>query len=82
MTSLTIPEVDNHLDETGVLQTTKEERESECPDAIDKVVMEDAKDRRRNMQCSWIDIRKAYDSVDHPVLTKILTMHKFPSQLV
>ena len=48
---------------------TKEERAregvSECLDnlLIDEVVMEDAKDRRRNMACAWIDVRKAYTIV-------------------
>ena len=70
LTSLMIPEVDNHLDETGLLQNDQRrarERVSGCLDnlLIDKVVMEDSKDRRRNMTCAWIDVRKAYDSVDH-----------------
>ena len=44
--------------------------------------MVDVEDRRRNMACAWIDVRKAYDSVDYSVMRKILTMHKFPAKAI
>ena len=34
------------------------------------------------MACAWVDVRKAYDSVDHKVLRVVLQMHKFPVTLV
>ena len=34
------------------------------------------------MACAWVDVRKAYDSVDHKVLRVLLQMHKFPVTLV
>ena len=39
---------------------------------IDKATMEDVKDQQRNMACAWIDVCKAYDSVDYSVMRKIL----------
>ena len=49
---------------------------------IDKTVLEDARDHRRNMACAWVGVRKAYDSVDHKVLRVVLHMHKFPVTLI
>ena len=49
---------------------------------IDKTVQENARDHRRNMACAWVDVRKAYDSVDHKVLRVVLQMHKFPVTLI
>ena len=87
MTSLLMPHADSHLWETGLLQSDQRgarEGVSGCLDnlLIDKAVMGDVKDRRRNMACAWIDVRKAYDSVDYSVMRKILTMHKFPAKVI
>ena len=49
---------------------------------IDKTVLEDARDHRRNMACAWVDVHKAYDSVDHNLLRVVLQMHKFPVTLI
>ena len=49
---------------------------------IDKTVLENARNHGRNMACAWVDVRKAYDSVDHKVLRVLLQMHKFPVTLV
>ena len=87
MTSLMVPYVDNHLEQTGLLQKDQRgarEGVSGCLDnlLIDKVIMEDVKERRRNMACAWIDVRKAYDSVNYSVLKRILNMHKFPTRYI
>ena len=34
------------------------------------------------MACAWVDVRKAYDSVDHKVLRVVQQMHKFPVTLI
>ena len=49
---------------------------------IDKTVLEDARDYRRNMACAWVDVRKAYDSVDYKVLRVVPQMHKFAVTLI
>ena len=49
---------------------------------IDKTVLEDARDHRQNMACAWVDVRKAYDSVDDKVLRIVLQMHKFSVTLI
>ena len=42
---------------------------------LDKAILEDAKRNRKNLSCTWIDIQKAYDSVSHNWLIRILEMH-------
>ena len=45
---------------------------------IDKMVLEDAKKRHRNLSMAWIDFRKAFDSVPHDwllVCLKSLGIH-------
>ena len=34
------------------------------------------------MACTWVDVHKAYDSIDHKVLLVVLQMHKFPVTLI
>ena len=42
---------------------------------LDNAILEDAKRNRKNLSCTWIDIQKAYDSVSHNWLIRILEMH-------
>ena len=42
---------------------------------LDKAILEDPKRNRKSLSCTWIDIRKAYDSVSHIWLIRILEMH-------
>ena len=49
---------------------------------IDDMVMRDAVLRQRNLFCYWIDVRKAFDSVSHSWLVKMLKIHRFPKKFV
>ena len=42
---------------------------------LDNAILENAKRNRKNLLCTWIDIQKAYDSVSHNWLIRILEMH-------
>ena len=44
--------------------------------------MRDAVLHNRNLFCFWIDVRKAFDSVSHGWLIKMLEIHRFPRKLV
>ena len=46
---------------------------------LDKFICEEAKRKKRNLSMMWIDYKKAYDSVPHTWLTKILTLYKIDS---
>ena len=49
---------------------------------IDDVVMRDARMHHRNLFCYWVDVRKAFDSVSHSWLIKMLEIHRFPTKLI
>ena len=49
---------------------------------LDKAILEDAKRNRKNLSCTWIDIQKAYDSVSHNWLIRILEMHGLEQTLI
>ena len=42
------------------------------------MVCEDAQRGKRNLSMAWIDVAKAYDSVDHGWLSEMFTLHRFP----
>ena len=43
---------------------------------IDRMITEDAKKKNRNACFMWIDFQKAYDSISHSWLSKILNIYK------
>jgi len=44
---------------------------------INKMVMEEAKKKKRNISTAWIDYKKAFDSIPHDWIVETLRMHKF-----
>ena len=42
------------------------------------MVCQDSQRGKRNASMTWIDVRKAYDSVDHQWLKDMLSLHRFP----
>ena len=48
---------------------------------LDSIVLRDVKLRQRNLSVVWIDMRKAYDSVNHEWIMKILEVHRLPDKL-
>ena len=48
---------------------------------IDDMVLKDSRDNKRNLSCCWIDVRKAYDSLSHSWMKKMLEIHRFPVKL-
>ena len=45
---------------------------------IDRAVMLDCHRGKRNLSMAWIDVRKAYDSVDHDWLCAMTDVHRLP----
>ena len=45
---------------------------------IDRAVMLDCQRGKRNLSMAWIDVRKAYDSVDHDWLCAMTDVHRLP----
>ena len=50
---------------------------------IDKTTLEEAKDldRKKNLSCTWIDVKKAFDSINHKWLAFALQMHDIPTKI-
>ena len=49
-------------------------------DKINDIVIRDAKILIRNILCYWVDVRKAFDSLSHSWLVKLLEIHRFPRE--
>ena len=45
------------------------------------MIIEDCKKKKKNLSMSWIDYRKAYDSVPHSWILKTLQMYRFNEKL-
>ena len=45
---------------------------------IDRMVCQDSQRGHRNLSMTWIDVKKAYDSVDHRWLEQMFSLHRFP----
>ena len=48
---------------------------------IDKAVQEDAQFGRKNLSCTWIDVKKAFDSINHNWLKFCLQIHSIPTKI-
>ena len=49
---------------------------------IDKMILENCKNNRRNLSTAWIDYKKAFDSVPHEWIIKALEMYKVSPTIV
>ena len=48
---------------------------------IDKAVLEDAQFGRKNLSCTWIDVKKAFDSINHNWFNFCLQIHSIQSKI-
>ena len=49
---------------------------------IDDMVLRDAILHKKNLFTTWIDVRKAFDSISHSFLIEMLKIHRFPDKIV
>ena len=49
---------------------------------VNKMIMEDCKTRKKNLTTSWIDYRKAFNSVPHSWIIKTLELYKVSPEIV
>ena len=75
--------MDQHLDHYGLMEGQQRGAKSGCFGTmdnllIDRAVMLDCQRGKRNLSMAWIDVRKAYDSVDHDWLCAMTDVHRFP----
>ena len=48
---------------------------------IDQMVKLDCHRRKRDLSMGWVDVKKAYDSIDRGWLEEMMLMHRFPTWL-
>ena len=51
-------------------------REKEAKDSLEEV-----KDRKKNLSCTWIGVKKAFDLINHKWLALTLQMHNIPAKI-
>ena len=49
---------------------------------IDRMVLEDAQFNLKNLTSTWVDLKKAFDSVSHPWLFRCLESYGVPVELI
>ena len=56
----------------------------ECKDQllINRMIIEDCKSKHRNVSMAWIDYRKAFDSVPHSWILKVLDLFRISPILI
>ena len=78
--------VDNHLEEHGLMEAEQRGAKNGCSGTmdnllIDKMVTQDCQHGKRNLSMAWVDVTKAYDTVDHDWLCEMMEVHRFPRWL-
>ena len=49
---------------------------------VDRMVLEDTQFNLKNLTCTWVDLKKAFDSASHPWLFRCLECHGVPVVLI
>lgn len=87
LTSCIAEKIYNHLDQHSVLATEQKgciKKSQGCKEQliIDAVVMEQAYHKTRNIYTAFIDYQKAFDSVPHSWLIRVLELYKVAPGIV
>ena len=82
-TSCMLKPMNQHLDKYALIEGEQRGAKVGCSGTIDnllidRMVCEDSKRKKRNLSMAWIDVKKAYDSVDHKWLVEMMAVHRFP----
>ena len=48
---------------------------------IDRMVCQESLRWERNLSMAWVDLRKAFDTIDHRCLGEMYELHRFPRWL-
>ena len=75
--------MNQHLEHYGLMEGQQRGAKSGCFGTmdnllIDRAVMLDCQRGKRNLSMAWIDVRKAYDSVDHDWLYAMTGVQRLP----
>ena len=78
--------MDQHLDVYGLMEAEQRGAKEGCSGTtdnllIERMVTQDCHRGRRNLSMAWVDVTKAYGSVDHEWLSETMSIHRFPRLL-
>ena len=78
--------MNHHLDTHKLMEIEQRGAEVECSGTmnnllIDRMVTEDCHGGKRNFIMAWVNVAKAYDSIDHEWLHEMMILHRFPTWL-
>ena len=78
--------MDEHMEEHGLMEAEQRGAKKGCSGTmdnllIDKMVTQDCHRGKRNLSMAWVDVTKAYDSVDLDWLCEMMKVHRFPRWL-
>ena len=87
LTSIITERTYKFLDSNNILPTEQEECKREsygCKDQllINKMLLENSCSSCKNLSTAWIDYRKAFDSVPHSWLFRVLELYKVSSTII
>ena len=73
-----------HLEKYGFKEREQRGAREECSGTfdnllIDRMVCQDSQWGKRNLSMAWVDVRIAFDMVDHIWLGEMFELHRFPS---
>ncbi|PFX33106.1 Retrovirus-related Pol polyprotein from type-1 retrotransposable element R2 [Stylophora pistillata] len=76
--------LDKHLNDYDLMEGEQRGAKSGCSGTtdnlmIDRMVTQDCHRGKRNLSMAWVDVRKAYDSVDHNWLIEMMEVHRVPA---
>ena len=82
MTSIITFRMGHHINANNLIPEEQKGNASKTFGTIDqliinKMIMEDAKTRKKNISTAWIDYKKAFDSVPHDWIIDTLKIHQF-----
>ena len=83
VTSCLLGPTNEHLETHGLMDGAQRGARAGCSGTIDNLLIDrtvtlDCHWRKRILSMAWIDVKKAYDSVDHGWLEKMIILHRFP----
>ena len=81
--SVILTKLSNHLEKYHLMQRGAKQKCNGTAEnlLLDSVVLRDVKLHQRKLSVAWIDVREAYDSVNHGWIRKILEVHRLPDKL-
>ena len=82
LTSILASRMMIHLNENNIIPEEQKGGIADCYGCIDQIiinsmVLDDSKQRNKNLSIAWIDYKKAFDSIPHDWLIKSLKLHGF-----